>query len=38
MEPLKLEKHRQKINTLRQKVLGIIDEIEQIRQQNLLFD
>lgn len=38
MEPLKLEKHRQKINTLRQKVLGKIDEVEQIRQQNLLFD
>ena len=38
MEPLKLEKHRQKINTLRPKVLGKIDEVEQIRQQNLLFD
>lgn len=38
MEPMKMEKHRQKINSLRQKVLGTVDEMEQIRQQNSLFD
>ena len=38
MEPMKMEKHRQKINSLRPKVLGTMDEMEQIRQQNSLFD
>ena len=38
MDPMKMEKHRQKINTLRTKVLGKMDEVEQIRQQNSLFD
>jgi hypothetical protein len=38
MDPMKMEKHRQKINSLRPKVLGTMDEMEQIRQQNSLFD
>lgn len=38
MEPKELQKHRQKINSLRPKVLGTMDEMEQIRQQNSLFD
>lgn len=38
MDPMKMEKHRQKINSLRLKVLGTMDEMEQIRQQNSLFD
>ena len=38
MDPMKMEKHRQKINALRPKVLGKVDEVEQIRQQNSLFD
>lgn len=37
MEPMKLEKHRQKINTLRPKVLGLVDEIDEIRNQMSLF-
>ena len=37
MEPMKLEKHRQKINTLRPKVLGLVDEIDEIRNQMTLF-
>ena len=35
MEPLKLEKHRQKINALRLKVLGRVEEIEETRQTSL---
>ena len=38
MDPMKMEKHRQKINALRLKVLGKVEEMEQIRQQNSLFD
>lgn len=38
MDPMKMEKHRQKINSLRPKVLGTVDEMEQIRQQKSLFD
>lgn len=38
MEPKELQKHRQKINSLRPKVLGTMDEMEQIKQQNSLFD
>ena len=38
MDPMKMEKHRQKINSLRPKVLGKVEEMEQIRQQNSLFD
>ncbi|MSS18677.1 hypothetical protein [Sodaliphilus pleomorphus] len=38
MDPMKMEKHRQKINSLRPKVLGTMDEMDQIRQQNSLFD
>lgn len=38
MDPMKMEKHRQKINALRPKVLGKVEEMEQIRQQNSLFD
>lgn len=38
MDPMKMEKHRQKINSLRPKVLGTVDEMEQIRQQKTLFD
>ena len=38
MEPKELQKLRQKINSLRPKVLGTMDEMEQIRQQNSLFD
>lgn len=38
MEPMKMEKHRQKINTLRPKVLGTVEEMEQIRQQKSLFE
>lgn len=37
MEPALLEKHRQKINYLRPKVLGLVDEIDQIRDQMTLF-
>jgi len=37
MEPMSLEKHRQKINTLRPKVLGLVDEIDEIRNQMSLF-
>ena len=35
MDPLKLEKHRQKINALRLKVLGSVEEIEETRQTSL---
>lgn len=35
MDPLKLEKHRQKINALRLKVLGRVEEIEETRQTSL---
>lgn len=38
MDPMKMEKHRQKINSLRPKVLGTMDEMEKIRQQNSLFE
>lgn len=38
LEPKKMEKHRQKINTLRPKVLGLIDDIEKLRNENSLFD
>ena len=38
MDPMKMEKHRLKINSLRPKVLGKVEEMEQIRQQNSLFD
>lgn len=38
MEPKVLQKHRQKINSLRPKVLGTMGEMEQIKQQNSLFD
>jgi len=37
MEPYLLEKHRQKINRLRPKVLGLVDEIDEIRGQMTLF-
>ena len=38
MDPMKMEKHRQKINSLRPKVLGKVEEMEQIRHQDSLFD
>ena len=31
MEPMKMEKHRQKINTLRPKVLGLTEEIKEMK-------
>lgn len=37
MDPMKMEKHRQKINALRPKVLGLVEEIDEIRQQDSLF-
>ena len=37
MDPMKMEEHRQKINSLRPKVLGLVDEIDEIRQQGSLF-
>lgn len=38
MEPLQMEKHRQKINTLRPKVLGLMNDIDKLRNDNGLFD
>ena len=37
MEPNQMEKQRQKINALRQKVLGLVDEIDKLRNENSLF-
>lgn len=37
MDPMKMEKHRQKINALRPKVLGLTGEIDEIRKQMTLF-
>lgn len=37
IEPRKMVKHRQKINSLRPKVLGLTEEIDEIRQQGSLF-
>ncbi len=38
MEPMQMEKHRQKINTLRPKVLGLMNDIDKLRNDNGLFD
>lgn len=37
MEPNQMEKQRQKINALRPKVLGLVDEIDKLRNENSLF-
>ena len=38
MEPMQMEKHRQKINALRPKVLGLMNDIDRLRNDNSLFD
>jgi hypothetical protein len=38
MEPMQMEKHRQKINALRPKVLGLMNDIDKLRNDNGLFD
>ena len=38
MEPMQMEKHRQKINALRPKVLGLMNDIDRLHNDNSLFD